>query len=765
MASKKKQKLKLQAKHAQQAQQRPSQRLDEAQAALLDGKTALTIDLVTKALNANLDPTLRTRAHTLLVEAHFRTAATTHVLEERLAHLEIALRLAPQQARLHYHAGVTLLRLGRAPTAKLALSTALKLAPNRPGLNFLHQLARTIDGESTITAGLSAAEVNSLHLAQALLKADGSGELSSQFTGGPFVGQADGLWQLLLQMADQPKSAPAARFASELAASNLLAHSPIATYYSGVIAMRKGDKTTALPIWRQLEDAGQLSTPWFKENTALLTRERASALAEAQQWQDVVALQPKDLATVSDSVLAEVLAAAHFQLGYAASEADQWAQAVQHWEQANRLVKVRSIAQNLALALERLGRWNDAASAWREMVRRRPRKSDQPDSLTDDQVAAIWQHAADCYEQIENSVEEIACLKNALKYKETDPELRLRLVDAYVGDQRMEVARNELERLLEISPDHVPALIRLGAMYQKLEMGDATSIWRRVVALEPANREARNALAICIVESARTQQPSGWLGKLTKRTEKQQLKILQDGLKELPGHPVLLVAIGMIQQSIGDHRAARDTLRQAWEAAPTDPEIIGMAMHDLVHAKGDAIIEELLPSVRAIPGLLGSFWLDQAEKAVDCKLDERWINRFFEEAIERSKLRLDDESPAFMFIRICDILFFNDAPLKLRTEWEERARRDAADAGLGEYVDARHAVDAANPGKAVELLRKGARRANKAGEPLVAELMQQIEQLFSRPANPFAHLLDKFTPDELLDIFKDMEMPAGRRRR
>jgi tetratricopeptide (TPR) repeat protein len=203
-----------------------------------------------------------------------------------------------------------------------------------------------------------------------LLKADGNGELSSQFAGRPFVGQADGLWQLLLQMAEQPKSAPAARFASELAASKLLAHNPIVTYYSGVIAMRKGDKATALPIWRQLEDAGQLTTPWFKENTALLTRERASALAEAQQWQDVVALQPKDLATVSDSVLAEVLAAAHFQLGYAASEANQWAQAVQHWEQANRLVKVRSVAQNLALALERLGRWNDAASAWREMVRR-----------------------------------------------------------------------------------------------------------------------------------------------------------------------------------------------------------------------------------------------------------------------------------------------------------------------------------------------------------------------------------------------------------
>jgi hypothetical protein len=158
---------------------------------------------------------------------------------------------------------------------------------------------------------------------------------------------------------------------------------------------------------------------------------------------------------------------------------------------------------------------------------------------------------------------------------------------------------------------------------------------------------------------------------LTKRTEKQQIKTLQDGLKELPGHPLLLLAIGMIQQSIGDHRAARDTLRQAWEAAPTDPAIVGMAMHDLVHAKGDAIIEELLPSARTIPGLLGSFWLDQAEKAIDCKLDERWINLFLEEALDRSKLRHDNESLAHMFACICDLLFTEDPPPSLRKQWEE----------------------------------------------------------------------------------------------
>ena len=140
-------------------------------------------------------------------------------------------------------------------------------------------------------------------------------------------------------------------------------------------------------------------------------------------------------------------------------------------------------------------------------------------------------------------------------------------------------------------------------------------LWRRIVALDPANQEAKDALAHCYLELAEQHEAQGFLGRLTKRNEKQQLKILQEGLKEIPGHPILLLAVGVAQHHLGDNRAAQGALRQAWETAPSNPTIVGVAMHELLHVKGEAIVEELLPSVRNIPGLLAAFWVDQARQA------------------------------------------------------------------------------------------------------------------------------------------------------
>ena len=264
MASKKRHKQKHQLKQPQQAPPRPGHRLDEAQSALAAGNPLVAIDLATKALKADLDPPLRAHGQRLLTEAHFRAAAATPAPEERLAHLESASRLQPRQARLHHHAGVTLLRMGRALEAKQALSVALALDPKRPGLRFSHQLARLVSGEAWVGDGLTEVELNSLRLAQALVAGEGQPKLAGRFAGQSFVGQADGLWQLLLQMADQPKFSPAARYASERAAAPHLAENPIVAYYAGVVAFRAGDKNTALPIWQHLAAAKTMNSLAFQ---------------------------------------------------------------------------------------------------------------------------------------------------------------------------------------------------------------------------------------------------------------------------------------------------------------------------------------------------------------------------------------------------------------------------------------------------------------------------------------------------------------------
>lgn len=749
-------------------QNQPGQRLADARRALEAGHAARAVELATAALNVKLDPALQSQAQVLLAEAHFRAAAATSALEQRLAHLESAVRVQPQQARLHHFAGATLLRLGRAAAAQESLSAALALDSTRPGLQFMVQLARAAAGETWDEDGLSAAEINSLRLAQTLANGAAGTELVAGFAGQPLVGQADGLWACLLQMAAEPKSAPAARYANELAAAPHLARNPIAAYYAGVVALRKGDKETALTIWRRLADEGALATPWFKENISLLAREEAIRLAEAQQWEATVALQPTPSRTAdgaaTDSVLAEILAIAHFHLGTAAADAGRWAQAAHHWQQANRLVTSRHIAQNLALAQERLGNWRDAAAAWREMVRRRPRKTDDPNFLSDAQVTAIWRHAADCYAQIDDRDEEIACLKNALKYSEHDPELRLRLVDACMADDRVAAARSELERLLEIAPDHMQALLRLAVLYDSYGFGDSMPLWRRVLALDPGNQDARDGLARRYLLLARPQQEQGIFGRWTKRSEKQQIKVLQDGLKEVPDHPDLLLAIGSVQMGMGDNRAARGTLRRAWEVGRTRPEIVGSAMHDLLHAEGAAIVEELLPTARAIPGLMASFWTQQAEQAIACELGEHWIARFCDEALAQATLRHGNDSPAFAFILIGEALASEGVPEGLLERWDARARAEAGQAGLGEFFDAARAARSGDTNNARTLLRRARRLAAKANEPAVVEHIQGVEGLLSGKLPNFGALLDQMGPEELLDILDSLE-GKGRKRR
>ena len=119
--------------------------------------------------------------------------------------------------------------------------------------------------------GLNEAEVNSLRLAKVLVGGEGQTELAVRFAGQSLVGQADELWQLLLQWQTEPKSAPAARYASELVASPRLADSPIVTYYAGVVALRKGTRA------RRCRSGGNL--PAADADLALVSRKQRTAPA------------------------------------------------------------------------------------------------------------------------------------------------------------------------------------------------------------------------------------------------------------------------------------------------------------------------------------------------------------------------------------------------------------------------------------------------------------------------------------------------------
>ena len=73
--------------------------------------------------------------------------------------------------------------------------------------------------------------------------------------------------------------------------------------------------------------------------------------------------------------------------------------------------------------------------------------------------------------------------------------LRVELVDAQLQADHPEAAENELGRILESAPKHVPALIRLAVLYTGRWERNPMPIWQRVLAEEPNNADAQQALA------------------------------------------------------------------------------------------------------------------------------------------------------------------------------------------------------------------------------------------------------------------------------
>ena len=119
------------------------------------------------------------------------------------------------------------------------------------------------------------------------------------------------------------------------------------------------------------------------------------------------------------------------------------------------------------------------------MLRRRPRKQDHPEAVTDAQMATLWRHVAECYERVKDADEVLTCLKNAVKYAPADLELGVKIADISTQTGRDEAAARELERLLAINAQYIPALLRLGTLYESRQDRDPMPIWRRVLAIEP----------------------------------------------------------------------------------------------------------------------------------------------------------------------------------------------------------------------------------------------------------------------------------------
>lgn len=691
----------------------------------------------------------RESARQLLAEVYFRLAMQA-APAQRLGYLKEALKWAPQDARLHFHRALALWRTGTVEEAQTVLESVARHDPARPALPYLRQLARLGSGQPWQAEGLSEAEVNTLRVVERLLK----GGRDRASLPEPLLGPA-ALWQALLAM-QQEEGTPQEALAT-LAAQQRGPVAGLLHYYEGVAALRAAKAEQARAAWAKIDAASTTLPAAYAENRAYLLREEAVALAEQGKWQQISQLAQKTPDFLEDRIFSETVGLAYFHLGYEAAQAGQWPQAAVHWRRAEKHISSRHLAQNLALAEEELENWRAAAEAWRSMVRRRPRKESHPDYLDDAQVAALWQHAASCYKQVPNDPEAlneaVTCLKTALQYAPQDTSIRLALASALLANRQPEAAFNELQRLLDIDPTHVGALTYLASI--ELEYGRAAEsipLWRKVLEIDPAHREAREGLA----QAYQERFAHNWF-----MSEKERLETLQAGLKDLPEHPKLLILLGRHYLNSGHPEAARDHFQRAYRAAPQEIEVVAETMHELLHVGGEAVVEEMIPTIHQhFPALPPLFWITQAEQIIECELDEGWARRFYDEALYLAEQPSARDSKALVLVQICFGLG-PAAPATLRQHYEARIRQEVPNSGAVEFVEALHALEADAPPSKVERLFNGAKKkARRAKEEGMIDFIEEVKLSLTIPAagSPgfLEWLMDQFAGEHMEDFPDDL---------
>lgn len=273
----------------------------------------------------------------------------------------------------------------------------------------------------------------------------------------------------------------------------------MAHYYLGVLEGQKGNWYKSRRQWGAARAAG-LEMDRLESNLhesyhrlaeeLLLEDDAAGAMAAAKE-----ALRHGP----SFPSLEELLSQAHQRLAHQAVSSGNWKRALKHWKAADKAEDGSfRLAYNLALAHERDENFIAAAERWREALRRRPRLDDDPDAITDEQVARLWRRTAEAYRKAGEFDEAVQVCRHAVKWNPDSSEARMTLADALLFNGQTQAAQNELDRILEREPDNVHALLQRGEVaYAESTWWygeDPTYYWDRVLELEPDNGEALQKL-------------------------------------------------------------------------------------------------------------------------------------------------------------------------------------------------------------------------------------------------------------------------------
>jgi tetratricopeptide (TPR) repeat protein len=443
--------------------------------------------------------------------------------------------------------------------------------------------------------------------------------------------RAPALWQAIaaLDDGDEERATAALQQAMEGCAGPV--ERQLAHYYRGILAARDEDWEEALRDWNASRAAG-LTMERLEENL----QEGYHRLAEERLARGNIegALLAGEEALRHGSTypsLEGLVSHAHQQLAHRAVSDSRWAEAGEHWEAADAAEEGSfRLAYNLALAYERSEDFLAAGERWREALRRRPRSDDHPDALSDDQVARLWQRAAEAYTKAGEYNEAVQVYRNAVKWNPERLEARLALSEALLLNGQSQAAENELQRILDRDPDNIPALLRMGeVVYNSWHwwMGSPVDYWERVLELDPGNAVARQLLVDFYQDQAENALHWG--------DYERALRMYEEALSTWPGNARVSAAMGALYVRLDEYERAQSHIERALGNASDDLRVYEQIIRawldvsDLDEAW--RVMKEAEANIDEVPY---EFYIAQAAYCIDYAKDAvpLWLDRAVEEA-------------------------------------------------------------------------------------------------------------------------------------
>jgi len=515
----------------------------------------------------------------------------------------------------------------------------------------------------------------------------------------------------------------------------------IALYYRGVLAAKEGRWEESRRQWDAARAAG-LSTRRLTENLG----EAYHRMAEKRLASDDINVKDA-LASAQEALrhkpesnsLQTLISQCHQRLAHQAALADDWPVAHDHWEAARKIDGGSfRLSYNIALAHERAEEFIAAAEEWRRALRRRPRRDDHPDAITDDEVSRLWQRTAEAYTKSGKYDEAVQVYRNAVKWNPDNLEGRLALSKTLLYNGQVQAAENELNRILKRDPDNIPALLRQGEVIAASgswwSNDSPISYWQKVLELEPNNLTARQLLSDFYQDEAEY--------FLSWSNYERAIEMYEQALEYRPQDKRVLAALGgcYLRMGVEYESDAQSYFDQVLADTPTNLNIyleiirawFGVGEPDWAWD----VMEQAEAAVDRIPY---SFYLNQASYGIrdyPPEVIRPWLERTIEAA----------PSDEGILVIIGDMALSADA-LEIAQEYLERAIEADQKPGNAYLALGMVAARAGDDRTAKRHWRKAARIARRERDRDLKERVRIVRSLFNAP------------PDLRKDIISELGLP------